>query len=137
MLRTNRLISLTLVSPSLFTRSLSSQIPKPLTHSLPYSLSYSLSPKFCKDCKFYIANNGDCSLFSDEDLVTGVKTYEYASTVRLNDKKCGKEAVYFQENKYKFLTVPYYFLINNWTIAVFSGFTASYMVFLFMLASKH
>ena len=125
MLRTNRLISLTLVSPSFFTRSLSSQLP------------HSSEPKLCKDCRFYIANTRECSVFSDSNLGTGEKSYDYASSARQNDNKCGKIAVYFQENNYKLLTVPYYFFINNWAIVGMYGFTASCLIFVLTHVEKH
>jgi hypothetical protein len=124
MLRAKRFISLMLLSRSLCTRSLSNQLP------------HSSAPKFCKDCRFYIANTRECSVFSDSNLVTGVKSYVYASSARQNDNKCGKDAVYFQENNYKWLTVPYYFLINNWAIVGMYGFTASCLIYVLTHVDK-
>jgi len=62
----------------------------------------------------------ECSLFGDVDMVHGKHSYTYASTARLSETKCGKEAVYFEENSAKILTVPYYFIKDNWlTLFVF------------------
>ena len=48
--------------------------------------------KICKDCKFFIANNMECSRFGQVDLVTGKKTYEYARNTRIDEDKCGETA---------------------------------------------
>ena len=72
--------------------------------------------KLCKDCKFFIANEKRCALFGEEDLVTGEKDYQYANVMRMYDSDCGKNAKYFEINKYKFFTVPYYFILEYGTI---------------------
>lgn len=72
--------------------------------------------KICKDCKYFIADNIECRKFSDTNIITGKITYDSAQSVRENQKKCGEDAIYFEENHFKFITVPYYFLRydNNW-----------------------
>jgi hypothetical protein len=74
------------------------------------------SRKICKDCKFFIANKKECSLFGDTDLVNGKVSYECAISVRNNKDKCGENAKYFEENEYKVLTVPYYFMVDYWWV---------------------
>ena len=83
------------------------------------------SNKICKDCKYFIANEKKCKYFNDIDLVTGSKTYNYASTMR--DNNCGEDAKYFEENKIKFITVPYYFLKDYWTLIPTLLFTLVYI----------
>ena len=83
------------------------------------------SSKICKDCKYFIANEKKCKYFNDIDLVTGDKTYKYASIMRNNE--CGKDAKYFEENKIKFITVPYYFLKDYWTLIPTVLFTLVYV----------
>jgi hypothetical protein len=70
--------------------------------------------KLCKDCKFFIANEKQCMKFGNTDLVTGQQDYDYASSTRNNNHKCGEDAKYFEENNFKFLTVPYYFTLAYW-----------------------
>jgi hypothetical protein len=55
----------------------------------------------------------ECSLFGDVDMVHGEHSYTYASTARNIETKCGKEAKYFEENRAKILTTPYYFIKDN------------------------
>ena len=60
----------------------------------------------CKNCKHFVPSNkqisesakieyGQCKLFREKDLVTGVVELEYASTCRIT--KCRKEGVYFEQ----------------------------------------
>jgi len=70
--------------------------------------------KICRDCKFYIANNKECGRNPNVDLVTGKKSYNYASSLRNDETRCGNEAKYFEPNNYKFITEPYYFIKDWW-----------------------
>ena len=70
--------------------------------------------KLCKDCKHFRPNMRECSLFGDVDMVHGKHSYTYASTARLSETKCGKDAKMFVENSAKILTVPYYFMKDYW-----------------------
>jgi len=76
-----------------------------------------LTPKkLCVNCKHFIANNRECAIFGTTDLVNGKIDYKYASYSRTNEDKCGEKALYYEENKYKFVTVPYYFCKAWWPI---------------------
>lgn len=67
------------------------------------------SLKICKDCKFF--ENGLCKAKGDVKLVNGKITHNLAKYMREYD--CGKNAVYFEKNNYKIVTVPYYFVKEN------------------------
>ena len=54
-----------------------------------------------------------CRKFGDTNLVTGIITYESALYVREDSKKCGEDAILFEENHFKIVTVPYYFLKDD------------------------
>jgi len=77
--------------------------------------------KLCKDCKHFRPNTRECSHFGDVDMVHGKHSYTYASTARLSETKCGKEAKMFEENRAKILTVPYYFMKDNWLLVFVFG----------------
>jgi hypothetical protein len=76
----------------------------------------------CKDCKFYIANSMECGKFGEVNMVTGKKNFERALNVRIDENKCGQEAKHFEENSFKFITVPYYLIIDYWAIFGLMGF---------------
>jgi hypothetical protein len=83
--------------------------------ALPFINATLITPKkICKDCKFFIANEKQCMKFGDTNLVTGEQDYDYASSVRHDNDKCGEDAKYFEKNNFKFLTVPYYFTLTYW-----------------------
>jgi hypothetical protein len=42
-----------------------------------------------------------CSIFGEQDVVTGEITYEYAFACRFDNSKCGKEGRYFSNAKIK------------------------------------
>jgi len=69
--------------------------------------------KLCKDCKFFIPDKKKCSQFGYTDYVLGKHEYESSLVSRENKNKCGINAVYFEENKYKFMTFSYYFVKEN------------------------
>lgn len=74
--------------------------------------------KLCINCKHFIGNNRECAIFGDTNLVNGKNDYVYASSARNDEKKCGKEAHYFEENNMKMITIPYYFLLDYWPLSV-------------------
>lgn len=79
-----------------------------------YSSSTLITPKkLCVDCKHFISSNRECSKFGETDLVSGKNDYIYASSARKDKNKCGDEAKYFDENKFKLLSKTNYFLISN------------------------
>jgi hypothetical protein len=101
---------------------------------MPIIRATMISPKkICKDCKFFIANEKRCMKFGNTDLVTGQQDYDYASSTRNNNNKCGEDAKYFEENNFKFLTVPYYFTLTYWYI--FPAFL-SYCAWLYIILHK-
>jgi hypothetical protein len=67
----------------------------------------------CANCKFFISNKNECSKFGDIDIITGKYIYETASKVRNDNDKCGEYAIFYKKNNFKFITIPYYFLIEN------------------------
>jgi hypothetical protein len=67
----------------------------------------------CANCKFFIANKNECSQFGDVDIITGKYSYEPASSVRNDEDKCGEYAIFFKTNYFKFITIPYYFLLED------------------------
>lgn len=77
--------------------------------------------KTCSNCKFYIRNTKECSKLAKIDIVTGKKDYNYAITIRNNENNCGKEAKYFEKNYFKFITVPYYYILEHWQILTIIG----------------
>jgi carbon starvation protein CstA len=91
--------------------------------------------KICKDCRHFIGNNMECRKFGVTNLVTGKVTYDAAWLARSEEKKCGKEAIHFEENQFKIITVPYYFFKSNvyiWLIVTSAG---SYLYALFHAVS--
>lgn len=67
----------------------------------------------CSNCKFFIPNKNECRKFSDVNIITGESTYETASSVRNDEDKCGEYAILFEKNNFKFITIPYYFMLEN------------------------
>jgi hypothetical protein len=96
-----------------------------ITSSILKNNKINIPTKICKDCKYFIGNERKCKYFNDIDLVTGQKTFNYASIMR--DNECGKEAKYFEENKIKFITEPYYFLKDYWMFIPTVLFTILYI----------
>jgi hypothetical protein len=97
----------------------------------------SLTPtkRICKDCRHFIGDNIECRKFSDTNIVTGKVTYECARHVREDEKKCGKDAIYFEENHFKIVTVPYYFVKEHWIIiSPLIGFGGLYFFLIFRIA---
>lgn len=72
--------------------------------------------RICKDCRYFIGNDLECGKFGDTNIITGKVTYEYARSMRRDEKKCGDKAIHFEENQFKIVTVPYYFLKDSWPI---------------------
>lgn len=66
--------------------------------------------KKCCDCRHFLADTNKCGKFGEMDVVTGKKEYDYAISSRRNEDKCGTNAVEFEQNHFKIITVPYYFL---------------------------
>lgn len=76
-----------------------------------------LTPKkLCINCRHFIADKMECATFGDIDLVSGKIDYKYASSCRYDKDRCGEEAKYYEENKYKAFTTAYYFCKDWWPI---------------------
>jgi hypothetical protein len=86
--------------------------------------------KICKDCKHFIRDNIECRKFSDTNIITGKVTYSSARSARYDIKKCGEDAVHFEENNFKIITVPYYFFKDNW-LFIFSSVGLSFYCYSF------
>jgi hypothetical protein len=50
----------------------------------------------------------------------------------MDETKCGKDAKYFEQNKIKFITVPYYFVKEYWY--VFTVLGLGYLNFIITIA---
>ena len=92
--------------------------------------------KICKDCRHFIGDNIECRKFGDTNIITGKVTYLSARSVREDEKKCGQNAIYFEENHFKIVTVPYYFLKENWLLLLPSAFLSFYFYAVLHLFSK-
>jgi len=89
----------------------------------------------CANCKFFIPNKNECSNFGTIDIVTNEHHYKQALAVRKDNNKCGEDAIFFKSNYFKFITVPYYFLVENSIIVLIPIIIIlpSLLVFLFMI----
>ena len=92
-----------------------------------YQSSFIIPKKVCVDCKFFNPYTRECTLFGDTDVVTGETTYEYARSIRRDETKCGMDAKLYEENKCKFITPFYYFVLKNWAFFIL---TSLYVVIL-------
>jgi hypothetical protein len=80
----------------------------------------------CKDCRFFIANEWDCGKFGDVNIVSGKETFQSARSVRSDEKKCGEDAKLFETNRFKIITVPYYFFLDYWMTLPVVGLAGFY-----------
>jgi len=69
--------------------------------------------KICANCKFFISNKKECSKFGDVDIITGKYDYEEAISVRNDQEKCGEDAIFFKNNYFKIIYVPFEILLEN------------------------
>jgi len=86
--------------------------------------------KICADCRNFIGNEKKCRAFGDIDITTGKPNYEMASDVRKDDKKCGISAKYFETNDLKIITVPKYYIIENWSNLFIISLLVTYTILL-------
>ena len=63
---------------------------------------------------FFIANKETCGKFGNVDIITGKYTFDDANKVREDESKCGEYAIFYKENRFKFITRPYYYIQDNW-----------------------
>jgi hypothetical protein len=92
--------------------------------------------KICKDCRHFIGDNIECRKFSDTNIITGKVTYHSARYVREDVNKCGEEAIHFEENHFKIITIPYYFLKENWVLIIPGGILGFFFNELFYFINK-
>ena len=83
--------------------------------------------KICVDCKYFIHEREKCNLFYNTNLVSGIKTYEYAEKMRSSIDKCGENAIYFEKNNFKFIIAPYNFTKQYWPFLFLISFYIFYM----------
>jgi hypothetical protein len=93
--------------------------------------------KICRDCIHFIGNDIECRKFGDTNIITGKVTYDSARSARQDEKKCGENAVLFEKNNFKAITVPYYFLKDSWPILIPSGVLGLYVYVLVNTLSKY
>jgi hypothetical protein len=87
----------------------------------PYFIRNQNRP-ICANCKFFISNKNTCSKFGEVDIITGEYTYEPAVDVRNDEDKCGEYAIFFEKNYFRFITIPYYSIIEDIGIFVLSSY---------------
>jgi hypothetical protein len=98
----------------------------------PYFIKNRNSLK-CANCKFFIPTNNKCSIFGDNNIITNEYNYEDAIVVRKDDTKCGEDAIFFKQNYFKFITIPYYCIVENNTIILLFGSIALPYIILFLI----
>jgi hypothetical protein len=84
----------------------------------------------CANCKFFISNKNECSKFGDVNIITGKYSYEPSTNVRNDEEKCGDYAIFFKKNYFKFITIPYYFLLEHYEIIISLSFSLSPFILL-------
>jgi hypothetical protein len=101
-------------------------------------VSTSLTPtkKICRDCRHFIGNDIECRKFGETNLVTGKITYEYARSAREDNKKCGEDAVLFEKNHFKIITVPYYYFKDNLLFLLSTGLLTVYIFAVIITSHK-
>jgi len=92
--------------------------------------------KICRDCIHFIGDSVECRKFGDTNLVTGKVTYDSARSVREDIKKCGENATQFEENHFKIITIPYYFLKSNLLLTIPVGVLGLYVYILLIQFAK-
>jgi hypothetical protein len=97
----------------------------------PHISTIIVPKKLCKDCKFFIANKNECSKFGELDLLYGKHDYKYAKKSRENNDLCGLEAKYFEENNFKFITRPYYFVLE-YGVFIIGGIPIILLFFIYL-----
>ena len=86
-------------------------------HKVQLYLIQNQNKPICANCKF-----------GNVDIITGKHSYESATIVRNDENKCGEYAIFYKNNYFKFITVPYYFLLEHGAI-IFSASILWYSLF--------
>ena len=77
-----------------------------LSFSSSTDLIKNINKLACKNCIHYIpppytkyeSSNSRCSKFGSKDIVTDEITYDYASSCRNNESKCGEDGLYYEKD---------------------------------------
>jgi len=88
--------------------------------------SFVPTKKICRDCIHFIGDNIECRKFGDTNIITGKITYNSARSARENEKLCGKDAILFERNHFKIITVPFYFVREKLVILLPVGLLSLY-----------
>jgi hypothetical protein len=103
----------------------------------PYFIKNQNKP-ICANCRFFIPNKNECSKFGNVNIITGKYNYDSASNVRKDEDKCGEYAIFFQKNHFKFITVPYYFVLDNPALVfVISVYGTLYGILIYLFFNLH
>ena len=86
-----------------------------------------IDKKICKNCKHFIGDYIECRKFGDTNIITGKITYKSARSVRDDKEKCGEDAVLYEKNHFKIITIPYYFFKDNVWVIIPISFTSMYI----------
>ena len=93
--------------------------------------------KLCRDCKYFISTtNRECGKFGDVNLVTGKEYYDSARSVRDDKNKCGENAILFEKNYFKIITIPYFLFLEFWMLTPIFGFFVYYFNLLYGFLSR-
>jgi hypothetical protein len=82
----------------------------------------------CDNCKFFIPNKNECRKFGDVNIITGKYSYESAISVR---KRINVENMRFYLKKIIFITIPYYFLLENGKLIFILSYNFSLLWYIF------
>jgi len=87
------------------------------SHSLRSSLL--THKKLCINCKHFIPDRRECVIFGKTELVSGEIDYDYASSARNDDEKCGTAGKYYIEEDNKLVKSSFYFVKEWWVLSPF------------------
>lgn len=86
----------------------------------------------CRNCIFYKPRTfqhftgglSKCTKFGEKDVVTGEITYQYVSSCRTDEEKCGTEGKYFVEEKQPKLNIKIFLhnmLNTGWGVIIITN----------------
>jgi len=78
--------------------------------------------KICANCKFLIPGKDECSKFGKIDIITGDYDYNKAIIIREDETKCGTDAIFFEQNYFKFITIFLNFIYDNFLLIIFINY---------------
>jgi len=83
--------------------------------------------KLCKNCKYFIPYKNECRLFGKTDYISANHLYDNAEKIRNSDDKCGYVGKMYEENNFKLITYPYYFIKNYWYFSPLAILCSTYI----------